>query len=116
EAQVTDAEISAVDTAAQNERLLKGLERNTDSRNTKSSGQAVLVDRTMYIAGQVGIEPSTGQLVSGGIKEETKQAFKNLGEILKAAGCDYSNVVKTTVFLADIKDFNDMNEIYGQCK
>lgn len=76
--------------------------------------QAVLVDRTMYIAGQIGIEPSNGQLVSGGIKEETKQAFKNLGEILKAAGCDYSNVVKTTVFLADIKDFNDMNEIYGQ--
>uniref|UniRef100_A0A8V0YC17 Reactive intermediate imine deaminase A homolog n=1 Tax=Gallus gallus TaxID=9031 RepID=A0A8V0YC17_CHICK len=57
--------------------------------------QAVLVDRTMYIAGQIGIEPSNGQLVSGGIKEETKQAFKNLGEILKAAGCDYSNVFKS---------------------
>ncbi|KAI6075173.1 Ribonuclease UK114 [Aix galericulata] len=53
--------------------------------------QAVLVDRTMYIAGQIGIEPSSGQLVSGGAKEEAKQALKNMGEILKAAGCDYGN-------------------------
>ncbi|NXJ14152.1 RIDA deaminase, partial [Odontophorus gujanensis] len=76
--------------------------------------QAVLVDRTMYIAGQVGIEPSSGQLVSGGVKEEAKQALKNLGEILKAAGCDYGNVVKTTVLMADMKDFNDMNDVYKQ--
>ncbi|XP_021241925.1 ribonuclease UK114 [Numida meleagris] len=76
--------------------------------------QAVLVDRTMYVAGQIGIEPSSGQLVPGGVREEAKQALKNLGEILKAAGCDYSNVVKTTVFMADIKDFNDMNDVYGQ--
>uniref|UniRef100_A0A8B9S2T2 Reactive intermediate imine deaminase A homolog n=1 Tax=Apteryx owenii TaxID=8824 RepID=A0A8B9S2T2_APTOW len=54
--------------------------------------QAVLVDRTMYIAGQIGIEPASGQLVSGGAKEEAKQALKNMGEILKAAGCDYCNV------------------------
>ncbi|XP_010149765.1 PREDICTED: ribonuclease UK114, partial [Eurypyga helias] len=76
--------------------------------------QAVLVDRTMYIAGQIGIEPSTGQLVSGGAKEEAKQALKNMGEILKAAGCDYGNVVKTTVLMADMKDFNDINDIYKQ--
>lgn len=79
-----------------------------------SYSQAVLVDRTMYIAGQVGLDPSSGKLVPGGVKEEAKQAFKNLGEILKAAGCDFSNVVKTTVLLADMKDFNDMNEVYGQ--
>ncbi|XP_062424311.1 2-iminobutanoate/2-iminopropanoate deaminase [Rhea pennata] len=76
--------------------------------------QAVLVDRTMYIAGQIGIEPSSGQLVSGGAKEEAKQALKNMGEILKAAGCDYCNVVKTTVLMADMKDFNDINDIYRQ--
>ncbi|NXK55002.1 RIDA deaminase, partial [Chauna torquata] len=76
--------------------------------------QAVLVDRTMYIAGQIGIEPSSGQLVSGGAKEEAKQALKNMGEILKAAGCDYDNVVKTTVLMADMKDFNDINDIYKQ--
>ncbi|NWS74526.1 RIDA deaminase, partial [Crotophaga sulcirostris] len=76
--------------------------------------QAVLVDRTMYIAGQIGVEPSTGQLVSGGAKEEAKQALKNMGEILKAADCDYGNVVKTTVLMADMKDFDDINEIYKQ--
>ncbi|XP_067393154.1 2-iminobutanoate/2-iminopropanoate deaminase [Emydura macquarii macquarii] len=74
--------------------------------------QAVLIDRTMYIAGQLGTDPSSGQLVPGGAKEEAKQALKNIGEILKAAGCDYSNVVKTTVLMADMKDFSDINEIY----
>ncbi|XP_051015420.1 2-iminobutanoate/2-iminopropanoate deaminase [Acomys russatus] len=74
--------------------------------------QAVLVDRTVYVSGQLGIDPSTGQLVPGGAGEEAKQALKNLGEILKAAGCDFTNVVKTTVLLADINDFSTINEIY----
>ncbi|KAL4664828.1 hypothetical protein H8957_017707, partial [Semnopithecus entellus] len=76
--------------------------------------QAVLVDRTIYISGQIGMDPSSGQLVSGGVAEEAKQALKNMGEILKAAGCDFTNVVKTTVLLADINDFNTVNEIYKQ--
>ncbi|CAH7118130.1 2-iminobutanoate/2-iminopropanoate deaminase [Phodopus roborovskii] len=74
--------------------------------------QAVLVDRTIYVSGQVGLDPSSGQLVPGGIVEEAKQALTNLGEILKAAGCDFTNVVKTTVLLADINDFGTVNEIY----
>ncbi|XP_031214768.1 2-iminobutanoate/2-iminopropanoate deaminase [Mastomys coucha] len=74
--------------------------------------QAVLVDRTVYVSGQVGIDPSNGQLVPGGVVEEAKQALKNVGEILKAAGCDYTNVVKTTVLLADMNDFGTVNEIY----
>nr|XP_060631631.1 2-iminobutanoate/2-iminopropanoate deaminase [Anolis sagrei ordinatus] len=76
--------------------------------------QAVLVDRTMYIAGQLGMDPASGELVAGGAKEQTKQALQNVGEILKAADCDYGNVVKTTVLMADMKDFNDINEIYKQ--
>ncbi|XP_004697520.1 2-iminobutanoate/2-iminopropanoate deaminase [Echinops telfairi] len=76
--------------------------------------QAVLVDRTMYISGQVGLNPSDGQLVPGGVVEETKQALANMGEILKAAGCDFTNVVKTTVLLADINDFATVNDIYKQ--
>ncbi|XP_006859253.1 PREDICTED: ribonuclease UK114 [Chrysochloris asiatica] len=76
--------------------------------------QAVLVDRTVYISGQLGMDPSKGQLVPGGVVEEAKQALKNMGEILKAAGCDYSNVVKTTVLLADINDFAAVNEVYAQ--
>ncbi|XP_075405565.1 2-iminobutanoate/2-iminopropanoate deaminase [Tenrec ecaudatus] len=76
--------------------------------------QAVMVDRTMYISGQVGLNPSNGQLVPGGVVEETKQALTNMGEILKAAGCDFTNVVKTTVLLADINDFATVNDIYKQ--
>nr|XP_045222732.1 2-iminobutanoate/2-iminopropanoate deaminase-like [Macaca fascicularis] len=76
--------------------------------------QAVLVDKTIHISGQIGMDPSSGQLVSGGVAEEAKQALKNMGEILKAAGCDFTNVVKTTVLLADINDFNTINEIYKQ--
>ncbi|KAM4688080.1 2-iminobutanoate/2-iminopropanoate deaminase isoform 2-T2 [Discoglossus pictus] len=76
--------------------------------------QAVVVDKTMYVSGQLGMDPVSGQLVAGGVKNEAKQALVNMGEILKAAGCDYRNVVKTTVLLADINDFNDVNEVYKQ--
>ncbi|XP_077598883.1 2-iminobutanoate/2-iminopropanoate deaminase isoform X2 [Stigmatopora nigra] len=74
--------------------------------------QAVLVDRTVYISGQLGMDVASGQLVQGGVQAQAKQALVNMGEILKASGCNYSNVVKTTVLLADINDFNDVNEVY----
>ncbi|CAN9503935.1 unnamed protein product [Ophioblennius macclurei] len=74
--------------------------------------QAVVVDRTMYISGQLGLDVAAGQLVEGGVQAQAKQALVNMGEILKAAGCDYTNVVKTTVLLADINDFNSVNEVY----
>ncbi|OCT74907.1 2-iminobutanoate/2-iminopropanoate deaminase [Xenopus laevis] len=76
--------------------------------------QAVVVDKTVYVSGQLGMDLSSGQLVAGGVKNEAKQALVNMGEILKASGCDYSNVVKTTVLLADINDFNDVNDVYKQ--
>ncbi|CAB1444105.1 unnamed protein product [Pleuronectes platessa] len=74
--------------------------------------QAVVADRTVYISGQLGMEVASGQLVEGGVQAQAKQALINMGEILKAAGCDYTNVVKTTVLLADINDFNSVNEVY----
>ncbi|KAM8840489.1 2-iminobutanoate/2-iminopropanoate deaminase isoform 2-T2 [Spinachia spinachia] len=74
--------------------------------------QSVVVDRTMYISGQLGMDVASGQLVDGGVKAQAKQALINMGEILKAADCDYTNVVKTTVLLADINDFNGVNEVY----
>ncbi|XP_016296159.1 ribonuclease UK114-like isoform X1 [Sinocyclocheilus anshuiensis] len=75
--------------------------------------QAVLVDRTMYISGQIGMDVS-GQLVAGGVQAQAKQALLNMGEILKAAECGYENVVKTTVLLTDINDFNNVNDVYKQ--
>uniref|UniRef100_A0A3Q4G9B0 Reactive intermediate imine deaminase A homolog n=1 Tax=Neolamprologus brichardi TaxID=32507 RepID=A0A3Q4G9B0_NEOBR len=57
--------------------------------------QAVVVDRTMYISGQLGMDPASGQLVEGGVQAQTRQALVNMGEILKAAGCGYTNVFST---------------------
>uniref|UniRef100_A0A1A7XWU2 2-iminobutanoate/2-iminopropanoate deaminase n=1 Tax=Iconisemion striatum TaxID=60296 RepID=A0A1A7XWU2_9TELE len=76
--------------------------------------QAVLVDQTVYVSGQLGMDPVSGQLVDGGVQAQTRQALVNMGEILKVAGCSYENVVKTTVLLADMNDFTNVNEVYKQ--
>ncbi|KAG5271761.1 hypothetical protein AALO_G00183730 [Alosa alosa] len=76
--------------------------------------QAVVVDCTVYISGQLGMDPVSGQLVAGGVQAQTKQALINMGEILKEAGCGYANVVKTTVLLADINDFVSVNDVYKE--
>lgn len=75
--------------------------------------QGVCVNALQFLSGQLPIDPSTGKIVEGGIKAQTKQSLENLGAILKQAGLDYSNILKTTVLLADIKDFADMNEVYS---
>ncbi|XP_035019436.1 2-iminobutanoate/2-iminopropanoate deaminase [Hippoglossus stenolepis] len=76
--------------------------------------QAVVVDRTVYISGQLGMDPASCQLVEGCVQAQTRQALQNMGEILKAAGCGYENVVKTTVLLADMNDFTNVNDVYKQ--
>ena len=67
----------------------------------------------VFTAGQLGMNPETGELVEGGIQAQTQQALKNLQAVLEAAGSGLENVVKTTVFLNDISEFGLMNEIYG---
>lgn len=74
--------------------------------------QAVLVDGILYISGQIPINPENGNLVEG-IKEETHQVMKNLKAILHGAGLDFSNVVKTSIFLTDMKNFPLVNDIYS---
>jgi 2-iminobutanoate/2-iminopropanoate deaminase len=76
--------------------------------------QAIVVDRFVYTAGQVGLDPRTGKLVLGGLEPETRQALANLAAILEAAGGGLDRVVKTTVFLADMRDFPVMNAIYAE--
>ena len=76
--------------------------------------QAVKVGNTLYISGQLPIDPATGAFPEGGIAEQTHQSLKNIGAILKEAGMDYSNVVKTTCLLADIADFGAMNAVYSE--
>lgn len=67
----------------------------------------------VFASGQLGIDPATGTLVEGGIRAQAHQALQNLAVVLSACGCTLSDVVKTTVFLKDIKDFAAVNEVYG---
>lgn len=67
----------------------------------------------VFLAGQIGKDPETGMLVPGGITAETHQVMENLGAVLREAGLDYGDVVKSSVFLADVRDFAVMNGIYG---
>jgi len=76
--------------------------------------QAVLVDKTLYVSGQLGLDTATGALVPGGVEAEAKRALDNMGHILQAAGISYNNVVKTTVLLADMNDFAKVNDVYRQ--
>lgn len=76
--------------------------------------QAVLAGDTLYIAGQVCIDPQTGELKNKDIQEETWQVMKNLDAILKAASMSFKNVVKTTIFITDMNRFSEINEVYGK--
>jgi len=75
--------------------------------------QAVRVDRTLYISGQIGFDPKTMKCVEGGVEAETHQVLKNMGAILENAGLDFSNVVKTTVLVQSMDDFAKVNAVYA---
>ena len=75
--------------------------------------QAVMVNGMLYVSGQVAINPATGDVVHGSINDETKQVMENLKAILTEAGLDFSHVVKTTIFLKDMNNFKNVNEVYG---
>ena len=76
--------------------------------------QAVAIDGFVYTSGQVGFDPASGELVPGGIAEQTEQVLRNLEAVLAAADCSLADVVKTTVFLKDMNDFAAMNEVYAR--
>jgi 2-iminobutanoate/2-iminopropanoate deaminase len=76
--------------------------------------QAIQAGNLLFLSGQIAIERATGNLVTANIEDETKQVMMNLREILTAAGTDFSNVVKSTIFLKDMNNFPKVNEIYGQ--
>ena len=75
--------------------------------------QAVTVGEAVYLSGQIGLDPSSGQLVAGGVEAEARRVMENLKAVLAAAGVGFAQVVKTTIFLADLADFTKVNEIYG---
>lgn len=75
--------------------------------------QAIEVNGMVFASGQIPLDPTTGNVVEGGIKEQTRQALTNVKAIMEAAGLSLANVVKTTVFMADMSDFAAMNEVYA---
>lgn len=76
--------------------------------------QGILVGNTLYCSGQLAIHPESGSMVTGGIEAETERVLENLGAVLKAARMDYENVVRCTVYLTDINDYAQVNEIYAR--
>ncbi|KAG2315986.1 hypothetical protein Bca4012_066829 [Brassica carinata] len=76
--------------------------------------QAIKANNLVFLSGVLGLIPETGKFVSDSVEDQTEQVLKNMGEILKASGVDYSSVVKTTIMLADLGDFKKVNEIYAK--
>src|SRR2546423_8840607 len=75
--------------------------------------QAVRVGSTIYCAGQIPLDPKSGQIVSGGIDAQARRVLDNIAAVLKAEGLSFENIVKTTIYLTDLGDFQTVNEIYG---
>ncbi|GFZ07421.1 endoribonuclease L-PSP family protein [Actinidia rufa] len=78
--------------------------------------QAIKANNLLFVSGVLGLIPETGMFVSDSVDDQTEQVLKNMGEILKASGANYSSVVKTTIMLADLNDFKKVNEIYAKCE
>ncbi|GMH14422.1 hypothetical protein Nepgr_016263 [Nepenthes gracilis] len=76
--------------------------------------QAIKANNLLFVSGVLGLVPETGKFISDSVEDQTEQVLKNMGEILKASGASYSSVVKTTIMLADLKDFKKVNEIYAK--
>jgi 2-iminobutanoate/2-iminopropanoate deaminase len=76
--------------------------------------QAITLDNLVFCSGQVALDPSTGALVPGGVREQTERVLKNLTAVLEAAGASLKTVVRTTVFLKDMNNFGEMNEVYAK--
>ena len=75
--------------------------------------QAILANPLLFCSGQIPLDPKTGELVPGDVRAQTRQVMENLGAVLTAGGAAYASVVKTTIYLADLKDFAAVNEVYG---
>jgi 2-iminobutanoate/2-iminopropanoate deaminase len=76
--------------------------------------QAIQVNNTLYLAGQIALDPTTRKIVSGGIKEQTIRVMENLGAVLNEAGFNFEDVVQSQVFIADMNDYKAMNEVYAE--
>lgn len=92
---------------------MKSIHTNNAPAAIGPYSQAIEVNGFVFASGQIPIDPSTGNIVEGGIKEQTRQALTNASKIMEEAGLTLANVIKTTVFMADMNDFAAMNEVYA---
>ena len=76
--------------------------------------QGVIANGMLFTAGQIALDPATGQVVSGGVTEQTERVLQNLAAVFESAGTSWNNVVKTTIFLQDMRDFPAVNEVYAR--
>lgn len=76
--------------------------------------QAIVVDGMVYTAGQIALDPASGEMVEGGVEAQTRRVIRNLEAVLRSAGARLTDVVKTTVYVADLDDFAAVNEVYGE--
>ncbi|GHU60496.1 RidA family protein [Bacteroidia bacterium] len=94
------------------------MKQSISSKNAPAAigpySQAIKAGNLLFCSGQLGLDPTSGTFVTGGVVEQTEQVFKNIKAVLAEAGLTTANVVKTTVFLADIADFAAMNEVYAK--
>ena len=98
-----------------NSSALEAIETKFAPKPVGPYNQAVLVDNWLYCSGQIALDPTTGEMVGAGdIEEETKQVLNNLIAVVKAAGGDNSNVIRTTIYLTDLNDFAKVNQIYSE--
>jgi len=88
------------------------LESNKAPKAIGPYSQAIVSGKLIFLSGQLGLNRETGDLVEGGVREQTKKAFENIAYILNEEGLDFQSVIKVTVYLKDINDFEAMNEIY----
>jgi 2-iminobutanoate/2-iminopropanoate deaminase len=94
--------------------MKKVIQTNNAPKAIGPYSQAVEANGLLFISGQIPIDPMTGKLVSGGIKEQTEQVFKNIEAILSAAGYTFKDVIKSTCLLEEITDFQAMNAVYSR--
>ena len=98
-----------------NSSVLEPIETKLAPKPVGPYNQAVLVEKWLYCSGQIALDPDTGAMVgNGNIEKETKQVLRNLIAVVKAAGGDTSNVIRTTIYLTDLNDFAKVNEIYAE--
>ncbi len=98
-----------------NSSMLEPIETKFAPKPVGPYTQAVLVENWLYCSGQIALDPETGEMIgNGNIEKETKQVLKNLIAVVKAAGGETSNVIRTTIYLTDLNDFTKVNEIYAE--